>query len=178
MKLNELYEVISENETLWVNASGTSVCYDGKNSIDESFNNMDVKNITVNASGVLTIEVRDVREDVEDTVNNMEDNELLEVWNRFCDNNSWDDDKIYYIEEFNDMYSCEDPLEIARMVQGSGFDANDYYFKQSCYGDLTSDDYVSGLIDDLDALIDYIIKHDDDLGSSDIREVLDGTHMK
>lgn len=178
MKLNELYEVISENETLWVNASGTSVCYDGKNSIDESFNNMDVKNITVNASGVLTIEVRDVREDVEDTVNNMEDKELLEVWNRFCYNNSWDEDKIYYIEEFDDMFCSEAPLEIARMVQGSGFSANDYYFKQSCYGDLTSDDYVTDLIDDLDALIDYIIKHDDDLGSSDIREVLDGTHMK
>lgn len=178
MKLNELYNVISESETIWVNAMHTTVCYDGKNSIDERFNNLDVSNITVGGDGILTIECRDVAEDVTETIDNMEDNELLGVWNRYCEMVGWDDDKVYYIEEFNDMYCSEDPLEIARMVEESGFSANDYYFKQSCYGEVTSDNYVSDLINDTDSLVDYIVEHNDALGSEDIRKVLDGTHIE
>ena len=178
MKLNELYNVISESEALWINTRSATVCYDGKNSIDESFNNMDVKYITVGGDGILTIEVRDIREDVEDTINDMGDNDLLNAWNRYCEMVNWDDDKVYYIEEFNDMYCSEDPLEIARMVEGSGFSANDYYFKQSCYGEITSADYVSDLISDTDSLIDYIVEHDDDLGFDDIRKALGGNHIE
>lgn len=175
MKLNELYEVISENETIWVNASDTSVCYDGKNSIDESFNNLDVKRITVGGDGFLTIEVGDVREDVEEVIDCMEDDELMEVWNNYCDKVEWSDDKVYYIDEFNDMYSYENPLDIARMVIGTGFSPNDYYFKTDCYGDLTSGDCVSDLINDIDSLINYAIEHDEDFGNSDLRDALDGT---
>ena len=175
MKLNELYNVISEGETIWVNANDTSVCYDGKNSIDESFNNLDVKRITVGGDGFLTIEVGDVREDVEDTINDMDDNDLLTVWNLYCEAVSWDDDVVHYIDEFNDMYSYEDPLDIARMVVGTGFSPNDYYFKSDCYGDLTSDDCVAELINDIDSLINYVIEHDEDFGNSDSRDALNGT---
>lgn len=172
MKLNELYKVISESETIWVNAGNTTVCYDGKNSIDESFNNMDVKYITVGGDGCLVIEVRDIREDVEDTIEGMDDNDLLTVWNLYCEAVSWDDDVVHYIDEFNDMYSYEDPLEIARMVVGTGFSPNDYYFKSDCYGDLTSDDCVAELINDIDSLINYVIEHDEDFGNSDLRDAL------
>lgn len=175
MKLNELYNVISENETIWVNASDTSVCYDGKNSIDESFNNLDVKRITVGGDGFLTIEVGDVREDVEEVIDCMENDELMEVWNNYCDKVEWSDDKVYYIDEFNDMYSCEYPLDIARRVVDNDFSPNDYYFKTNCYGDLTSDDYVSELINDKCSLINYVVENNDDLGSSDLRDALDGT---
>lgn len=175
MKLNELYNVISENETIWVNASDTSVCYDGKNSIDESFNNLDVKRITVGGDGFLTIEVGDVREDVEDTIEDMDDNDLLTVWNLYCEAVSWDDDVVHYIDEFNDMYSYGDPLDIARMVVGTGFSPNDYYFKSDYYGDLTSDDCVAELINDIDSLINYVIEHDEDFGNSDLRDALNGT---
>lgn len=172
MKLNELYNVISENETIWVNASGTSVCYDGKNSIDESFNNLDVKCITVGGDGFLTIEVRDIREDVQDVINNLGESEYIEVWNNYCDAVDWVDDKIYYIDEFDDMFCDKDPLEIARIVIGTGFNPNDYYFKTDGYGDVTSDDYPSSLVSDEDALINYIIEHDDELGNHDLRDAL------
>lgn len=175
MKLNELYNVISENETIWVNAGNTTVCYDGKNSIDESFNNMDVKYITVGGDGFLTIEVGDVREDVEDTITDMDDDDLLIVWNRYCEAVNWDDDIVNYIDEFNDMYSYEDPLEIARMVVGTGFSPNDYYFRTDCYGNLTSADSVSDLINDTDSLINYVVEHDEDFGNSDLRDALNGT---
>lgn len=70
------------------------------------------------------------------------------------------------------MFYNIDPLEIARIVIDTDFNPNDRYFKTNSYGDVTSDDYQSSLVSDEDALINYIIEHNDELGNPDLRDAL------
>lgn len=58
MKLYELLEVMDENIEIWVNICGEHAeHYDGKSSIDESYNRCPVVYITFDAKNVMTVEI-------------------------------------------------------------------------------------------------------------------------
>lgn len=58
MKLIELMDVLDENIDLWVNESGEFADhYDGKNCIDEEYNDHNVVYVTRNGFGGIVIEI-------------------------------------------------------------------------------------------------------------------------
>lgn len=77
---------------------------------------------------------------------------------------SWDgflgDDRVYNMEDFDELMSGKSPLEIARDIEGNNFSTNDDYFQFTIYGVESTDDkydvYSSNYSTDnvLDELID------------------------
>ena len=100
----------------------------------------------------------------------LSNDELVTVWNEYCDNNNYTDDRIYYMSEFDDMMCDRTPSEIARDVWSNDFCVNCDYFQWSVY--LTSTDYPEEMVD-FDALADYILSNDTSLYNDDLREFLD-----
>lgn len=95
--------------------------------------------------------------------------ELINIWNEYCSDNSYDD-TIYYMHEFDNMFANLEPSEIAKMVFNGDFCVNCDYFQYSVY--LTSTDYPEEMVD-FDALADYIIANDTSFYNDDLREFLD-----
>ena len=53
-----------------------------------------------------------------DTIDNMSDSEMIDLWNEYCDNNRYYDDRIEYFDEgvFNDLMSGKTPYEIYQII--------------------------------------------------------------
>jgi hypothetical protein len=107
------------------------------------------------------------RDIVEGAVDNLSENELLNIWNDYCDCNHYYDDKVYYVDELDDLCYSMKPTEIiSRYGELDGFE----YFKDGVYVEGSND-----LLDLIDygALIDYIIDNEEDFDNSDIADALE-----
>ena len=96
--------------------------------------------------------------------------ELVSLWNEYCEKNNYYDDRIFSMDEFNELYSGCSPLEILDAVDRD-FNTNDDWFKCGIYG-CESFDYISDSID-MDSVIEYIIDNDDNLYDDTIQSFLD-----
>ena len=112
----------------------------------------------------------DTYERVENAIENMDESDLVEIWNEYCDRRNYSDDHIFGMYEIDDYLSNMTPTEIIDKVVGSNFDTSDDWFKDGIYFESFSD--VPSNIDE-DDLINYIIIEDEDFGNSDIRDALD-----
>ena len=72
----------------------------------------------------------------------MDDDDLIALWNERCEECNYWEDRIYYMQEFNDI-ECdfgrrddESPLDLIDRVQSqfSEFDSSDDYFATTIYG--------------------------------------------
>lgn len=107
------------------------------------------------------------RDIVENAVDNLSENELFNIWNDYCDCNNYCDDRVYYVDELDDLCYNMKPTEIiSRYGDLDGFE----YFKDGVYTEGSND-----LIDLIDygALIDYIIDNKEDFDNSDIADALE-----
>lgn len=100
------------------------------------------------------------------------DDELIEVWNRYCEKNYYEE-MIYYISdvEINNLFSDKTPDELIRMGFENDIDLDSKYLYFNLEEPYTTDDIYDVI--DMGDLIDYIIEYDDDCGDLDIRELLD-----
>ena len=73
---------------------------------------------------------------------NMSDSDIVALWNERCEECNYWDDRIYYMQEFNDI-ECdfgrrddESPLDLIDRVQSdfTDFDSSDDYFAITIYG--------------------------------------------
>lgn len=125
-----------------------------------------------------------------EALQNMDDSELVTLWNEYTNVTNYYDDYIYTSEELEDIMdnSQEGALYwVNRFFYGSddystdgSANPNRDYFQFNGYGNIVSFDYVgynqytgkfSKYIDE-DALIDYIIDHNDALYNDDIQDIL------
>lgn len=107
------------------------------------------------------------RDIVEGAVDNLSENELLNIWNDYCDCNNYYDDKVYYVDELDELCYSMKPTEIiSRYGDLDGFE----YFTDGVYTEGSND-----LLDLIDygALIDYIIDNEEDFDNSDIADALE-----
>lgn len=109
-------------------------------------------------------------EELKELLENMSDDDIIYVWNEYCDANSYYDYRIEYMETFDDIMSGKTPLEIVDSID-TEFRTNDDYFVWGIYG-AKSFSYIDDEIN-YDDLANYILDNDDDLGNSDIRIFLD-----
>ena len=72
----------------------------------------------------------------------MSDSDIVALWNERCEECNYWDDRIYYMQEFNDIecdfgrHDDESPLDFIDYVksQFSEFDSSDDYFATTIYG--------------------------------------------
>lgn len=109
-------------------------------------------------------EKRDV---VENAVDNLNESDLMYIWNEYCDYNNYYDDRVYYVSELDELCYSMKPTEIiSRYGDLDGYE----YFTDGVYTKGSND-----LLDLIDygALIDYIIDNEEDFDNSDIADALE-----
>lgn len=119
---------------------------------------------------------------------NMEDDELVSVWNEYCYVARYDDEILDY-DSLEERISNDSQNNTIFWLNRFYFGSDDYskdgsanpnrnYFKFNGYGNIISFDYIYNSYSeefnhiDIDALIDYIIENKDSLYNSDIQEIL------
>lgn len=112
-------------------------------------------------------------EKIREAIDEMHGSEIVDLHNEYCDAVNYPDDHIYSMEEFDEIMSGMTPWEIARAAYYSGkfCPACDWFWFNG-YGNLESSDFVLESVD-ADAIAKYIDENDDDLGNSDIADILE-----
>lgn len=103
----------------------------------------------------------------------MEEAELAEVFNTYCEKMKYYEDRIYPmcdIEMELDAYASNHSL-VELVEEFKGFNFNNDYFTYTVFG-IESLECVYDKVCDFE-IAGYCIENDDDLGSIEIREVLD-----
>lgn len=104
----------------------------------------------------------------------LSDTEIVNIYNEYCQAINYVDDVIYYMEELDeeldDLFYGRSATDLLNSIDFDNFSLCDDYFYYSIYGlrSLTSPDTVINY----DEVVKYIIDNDDDLGDSDVRELL------
>lgn len=111
-----------------------------------------------------------LREKLEELIDDLNEGELIELWNEYCSADYRDDDKIYYMDELDDFFYCSSASEIIDRLHI--FSTSDEYFQDTCYG-LDSFSYASDKIE-VEVMIDYIIDNECCLYNDDIKKLLEG----
>ena len=117
-------------------------------------------------------EIRKQIEDlVFDTINNMNDSEMIDLWNEYCSDNGYYDDRIEYFDEgvFNDLMAGKTPYEIYQIIDNSDISFFDDYCRYDGYELNTFTDIYDSI--DIENLVEWIIKEEKDLCNSDIDEL-------
>ena len=109
---------------------------------------------------------------IKDLLENMSESQLYIIVNEYFDKTNYYDDRIYDMDEFDEIMSGMSPSDIATKIFYGDFRPNDNYFKFDGYANLESFDYISDEVD-LEEIADYIVDNDEDFDDSDIREILD-----
>lgn len=89
-----------------------------------------------------------------DVLINLDNNELMDLWNDMCDDYNWFEDKVYFVDEIDAVLSFASAREVLHMVEGNDFNLYDTFFKYDT-DDISSSDYLEDLID-IDELYDYL----------------------
>lgn len=125
---------------------------------------------------------RDVLGEVREYLDSLSDGEKVDIWNEYAEAANNPDDRIYSMDEFDEIFSDTKPWEIARACFYSRrFNPSDSWFWFNGYGNTESADYISDHDDrspiDLDEVAEYIVSNDDELSNDDIRAILDGEEV-
>jgi hypothetical protein len=86
----------------------------------------------------------------------LELDELLTLWNDYCDDVHYWDDQIYYNDE--DFLSGFTPLDIAQKVSYGSYDYTDEFITFDGMGNFHTLNYFEEIVNhiDIDALIDWL----------------------
>ena len=117
-------------------------------------------------------EIRKQIEDlVFDTINNMSDSEMIDLWNEYCGDNGYYDDRIEYFDEsvFNDLMSGKTPYEIYQIIDNSDISFFNDYCRYDGYELNTFSDIYDSI--DIDDLVKWVIEEENDLCNFDIDEL-------
>ena len=117
--------------------------------------------------------MRNAREEVLEMLRDMDDWKLVGIHNEYCDKVNYVDDRIYAMDELNELYSDKAPLTILLDAYNGAFNPNDDWFRWNGYGNLESTDRPVDDWIEIDDIADYIIENDDALYNDDIRDLLD-----
>ena len=119
-------------------------------------------------------EIRKQIEDlVFDTIDNMSDSEMINLWNEYCGDNGYYDDRIEYFDEgvFNDLMAGKTPYEIYQIIDNSDISFFDDYCRYDGYELNTFSDVYDSIDLDIDDLVKWIIEEEKDLCNVEIDEL-------
>ena len=111
------------------------------------------------------------RDAIREYIKNLRDYEQVDLWNEYCGAQNRDDDRIGGMEEFDDLFYDQSPLEIVRSLDSS-FNPNHAWFYFDGWGDVCSTDRPENEIIQQDDIAEYIDESGDSLYDSGIAELL------
>lgn len=111
------------------------------------------------------------RDAIREYIKNLLDHEQVDLWNNYCDAQNYDDGRIEYMEDFDDMFYVLSPLEIVRRLDSS-FNPRHEWFYFDGAGDVCSTNYPEDEVIQQDDIAEYIDKSGDDLYCPGIAELL------
>ena len=85
----------------------------------------------------------------------LDDEELVEMWNEFCENNNMYDERIYRMDEIDDILGKMYPTDLLDMIDFSRFSECDSYFSHNGCGYIESFDTPYDVID-VEVLVEYL----------------------
>lgn len=114
---------------------------------------------------------RQIEDLVTDTIDNMSDSEMIDLWNEYCGDNGYYDDRIEYFDEgvFNDLMSGKTPYEIYQIIDNSDISFFDDYCRYNGEEFNTFTDIYDSI--DIGDLVEWVIEEENDLCNSDIDEL-------
>ena len=98
------------------------------------------------------LEIEDIKNDL---VNEIHGDELMEIWNDYCDDVGLHDDKVYYNDEDTLRMICEDYMSVAQRITYGTYNYAHEYLTLNGYANFETSEYVEYLID-LDDLAGWI----------------------
>ena len=117
-------------------------------------------------------EYKDYRK-LAEIIERLDDNEIVEVHNNYCEEVNYPDDIIYSMAEFDDLVTGT-ASEIINQISVSDFNLNDDYFVFDIYG-IKSFSWMGdgGCPVDADEIAQYAIDNEEDFGNNEISEFLE-----
>ena len=109
-------------------------------------------------------------ERLDDILNGLPEWEIVDVWNNYCESNRYTDE-IIMPNDIDDILSGLKPSEVLNAIDLEEYSVNDEFIKETIYG-IKSFNYAVDHID-FDDLKEYIFENLDDLGNSDIEDLID-----
>ena len=113
------------------------------------------------------------QEQIKEFLQDLDDEELKQIWNDYCNANSYSDDFVYDMDEFDDIMSNSTPTDIVNRIFYGDFKPCHEYFSFNGYANLVSSDYLDDLIHISD-LAEYIYNNQDE--QSDYTELDEFLH--
>ena len=113
----------------------------------------------------------DYEDRIEDILYSMSEYDFVDVWNEYCDNNRYDEDRIYYMSDFWDIFAEGMTPEELIQIGRDGFDTTCDYFQYGIYGPEAFDNPFDQVY--MSDLVNYIVQTNEDFGDDEIREILD-----
>lgn len=122
---------------------------------------------------------------------NMDDSDIISVWNEYCSMVNCFDDEIMDYETLEEYISNDSKNDTITWLNRFYFGSDDYsseegsanpnrnYFTFNGYGNIVSFDYIYNSCSeefnhiDIDALIDYIVENKESFYNDDIQKILD-----
>lgn len=121
----------------------------------------------------------ELREQVLSELKRMNDYEVVDVCNEYCDKANYPDDHIYPIGEFDEFaQNISSPSELIRMAQFGSFDIRNHYFWTNGYGNLESSNRVAEFPVSLEDVADYVADNECSLENSTIKDCIDEYNNK
>ena len=119
----------------------------------------------------LTEDVDSAKERIIDYVKSLSQYDMASVWNSYCDEAGYTDDKVYELDEYGINEIFQNPYDAFRAAVYGEVKPEHDFFKFNGYGNMESG-YVEDLIY-VDDLAEYCVDNDFDCEDSGIREILD-----
>lgn len=84
-------------------------------------------------------------------VNEIDGDELMDLWNEYCDFYEYYDDRVFYNDEDTLQMICDSYMSVAQRITYGNYNYSHEYLKLNGYANFESADYVDYLInvDDL-----------------------------
>ena len=115
------------------------------------------------------------REKLIEYINSMNDDELVELHNSYCEAAGHEDDRVYSMRELDELLEGRTPTDILLRGFYGDFNPMHEFFWFNGNGNLESSDYILAAPIFARDIADYILSEKDSLGNDEIQEILDET---
>lgn len=107
-----------------------------------------------------------------EVLENMQNDEIVDIWNRYCEDCNYYDDRIEYMSDLDELVCAMKPMDIINTFCDSAFNVNDDYFWFNGCGNPVSSDNPFDQVSVYD-LSRYIVSYEEDFGYPEIAEILE-----
>ena len=119
----------------------------------------------------------DLLEELQTTLDRLDEFEKMEVYNQYCENTNGFDNEVYINdeEELDLVFEGQSPYYVLCRAYYGDYKLSDSYFMFDGYGNLSSFSSFDSSDSPFDSyeIADWAIDNDDDLGNGRIRDLLD-----